>query len=159
VTRSFISSCSSANVHSLSCGPRIAEEKESDYPAPSRFKSAKAGEYRGGGGGGRSGREEKLQARAAVALWYMRRYWGGVQGGGGNTCGGEERSGGARVWIHSTTSVTEEVCVAPLSDVYRKVGTQSAWSWGPVGSKLPLPGAKRWEASPRQHGVDRDRGC
>ena len=30
VTRSFISSCSSASVHSLPCGPRIAEEKESE---------------------------------------------------------------------------------------------------------------------------------
>ena len=31
--RSFISSCSSASVHSLPCGPRIAEEKESGFPA------------------------------------------------------------------------------------------------------------------------------
>ncbi len=39
-------------------------------------------------------------------------------------------SGGARVWAHSATSVMEEVvCVAPPSDVYRRVGTQSAWSW------------------------------
>jgi hypothetical protein len=45
VTRSFISSCSSASVHSLPCGPRIAEEKESGCPAPSRFTSAGAGEY------------------------------------------------------------------------------------------------------------------
>ena len=48
MTRSFISSCSSASVHSLPCGPRIAEEKESGCPAPSRFKSAGAGEYTGG---------------------------------------------------------------------------------------------------------------
>jgi hypothetical protein len=33
--------------------------------------------------------------------------------------------------------------VAPPSEVYRKVGTQPAWSWGPVGSRLPSPGAKR----------------
>jgi hypothetical protein len=53
-------------------------------------------------------------------------------------------SGGARVWTHSATSVTEEVCVAPPSDVHRRVGTQPVWSWGPVGSRLPSPGAKRW---------------
>jgi hypothetical protein len=38
----------------------------------------------------------------------------------------------------------EEVCIAPPSDVYRKVGTHWTWSWGPVESKLPSPGAKRW---------------
>jgi hypothetical protein len=43
VTRSFLSSCSSASVHSLPCGPRMAEEKESGFPAPLRFKSAGAG--------------------------------------------------------------------------------------------------------------------
>ncbi len=48
MTRSFISSCSSASVHSLPCSPRIAEEKESGFPAPSRFKSAGVGEYTGG---------------------------------------------------------------------------------------------------------------
>ena len=48
MTRSFISSCSSASVHSLPCGPRMAEVKESGFPAPSRFKSAGAGEYTGG---------------------------------------------------------------------------------------------------------------
>ncbi len=32
----------------LPCGPLIAEEKESDFPAPSRFKSAGTGEYTGG---------------------------------------------------------------------------------------------------------------
>jgi hypothetical protein len=48
VTKCFISSCSSASVHSLPCGPRIAEEKESGFPAPSRLKSAGAGEYTGG---------------------------------------------------------------------------------------------------------------
>ncbi len=52
MTRSLTSSCSSASVHSLPCGPRIAEEKESGYPAPSRFKSAGAGEYTGGEVGG-----------------------------------------------------------------------------------------------------------
>ncbi len=52
--------------------------------------------------------------------------------------------GGARVWTHSATSVTEEVCVAPPSEVYRRVGTQPAWRWGPVGSRLLSPGAKRW---------------
>ncbi len=45
VNRSFISSCSSTSVHSLPCGPRIAEERESGFPAPSRFRSAGAGEY------------------------------------------------------------------------------------------------------------------
>ncbi len=48
-----------------------------------------------------------------------------------------------RVWTQSATPVTEEVCVAPPSEVYRKVGTQPAWRWGPVGSRLPSPGAKR----------------
>jgi hypothetical protein len=48
VTRSFISSCSSASVHFLPCGPQIAEEKESGFPAPSMFKSAGAGDYTGG---------------------------------------------------------------------------------------------------------------
>ncbi len=32
---------------SLPCGPRIAEEKESGFPALSRFKSVEAGEYTG----------------------------------------------------------------------------------------------------------------
>ncbi len=40
--------------------------------------------------------------------------------------GGGDRSGGARVCTHSATSVTEEVCVAPLSEVYHRVGTQPA---------------------------------
>jgi hypothetical protein len=48
-------------------------------------------------------------------------------------------SGGARVWTHSATSVREEVCVAPPSEVYRRVGTQPAWSWGPVGSNWGCP--------------------
>ncbi len=63
--------------------------------------------------------------------------------GGGNTgrCG--VGSGGAKVWTHSATSVTEEVCVAPPSKLYRRVGTQSAWSSEPVGSRLPSQGAKR----------------
>ncbi len=47
VTRIFISSCSSASVPSLPCGPRIEEEKESAFHAPSRFKSAGAGDYIG----------------------------------------------------------------------------------------------------------------
>jgi hypothetical protein len=55
-----------------------------------------------------------------------------------------EGSGGAKVCTHSATSVTEEVCVAPPSEVYRRVGTQPAWRWGPVGSRLPSPGAKQW---------------
>jgi hypothetical protein len=50
----------------------------------------------------------------------------------------------ARICTHSATSVMEEVCVAPPSEVYRKVGTQPAWIWGPVGSRLSSPGAKRW---------------
>ena len=58
-------------------------------------------------------------------LW-RRRGEGGGQVGEDNTGGGRGRSDGARVWIHSATSVTEEVCVAPPSDVYRKVGTQPA---------------------------------
>ncbi len=48
--------------------------------------------------------------------------------GGGVYSGGV--SGGARVWTHSATSGTEEVCVAPPSELYRRVGTQPAWSWG-----------------------------
>ncbi len=64
--RSFISSCSSASVHSLPCGPRIVEKKESGFPTPSSFKSAGAGEYTGGGGGDQSGREEFLKAGAAA---------------------------------------------------------------------------------------------
>ncbi len=50
--------------------------------------------------------------------------------------GGEE-SGGARVCTHSTTSLMEEVCVAPPSEVYRKVGD-------PAGLKL---GAGRVEVA------------
>ncbi len=69
---------------------------------------------------------------------------GSVYGGACNTGVGEEVSGRARVWTHSATSVTEEVCVAPPSEVYRRVGTQPAWNWGLVGSRLPSPGAKRW---------------
>jgi hypothetical protein len=66
---SFISSYSSASVHSLPCGPRMAEEKESGFPAPSRFKSAVREVHRGEGGGGRGRGEERLQAGAAAALW------------------------------------------------------------------------------------------
>jgi hypothetical protein len=62
---------------------------------------------------------------------------------GGGVYGGEV-SGRARVWTHSATSVTEEVCLASPGEVYRRVGTQPAWSWGPVRSRLPSPGAKRW---------------
>jgi hypothetical protein len=65
-----------------------------------------------------------LKVTAAAALWYRRRYWGGEVYKMGKIiqyrCG--ERSGGARVWTHSVTLVTDEVCVAPPSDVYRKVG-------------------------------------
>ena len=68
----------------------------------------------------------------------------GGEKGVGTEGGAGERSEGARVWTHSATSVTEEVWVAPPSEVYRKVGTQPAWRWGPVGSRLPSPGAKRW---------------
>ena len=75
--------------------------------------------------------------------------WGEGRDEGGGGLGVDTRvvgegSAGARVWTHSATSVTEEVCVAPPSEVYRKVGTQPAWRWGPVGSRLPSPGAKRW---------------
>ena len=51
---------------------------------------------------------------------------------------GGERTEGDRVWTYSTTSVTEEVCVAPPSEVYRKVGTQPAWRWGPIGVEVGL---------------------
>ncbi len=61
VTRSFISSCSSASVHSLPCGPRMAEEKESGFPAPSRFKSAGAGEYTEGAVVGAEAEERRLR--------------------------------------------------------------------------------------------------
>jgi hypothetical protein len=44
VTRSFISSSSSASIHSLPCGPRMTEEKDNGWAAPSRFKSAGARE-------------------------------------------------------------------------------------------------------------------
>ncbi len=44
------------------------------------------------------------------------------------TSGGEGMgSEGAKVCTHSATSVTEEVCVASPSEVYRRVGTQPAW--------------------------------
>jgi hypothetical protein len=43
-----MSSCLSANVHSLPSGPRIADEEENGCHAPSRFKSAGTGEYTGG---------------------------------------------------------------------------------------------------------------
>jgi hypothetical protein len=72
---------------------------------------------------------------------------------------GGVRSGGARrVCTHSATSVTEEVCMAPPSEEYLRVGTQPAWSWVPVGSRLPSLDAKRWEAPPRRHGIDRGQG-
>jgi hypothetical protein len=92
----------------------------------------------GGGGGGNTG-----VGGEGRSLW-RRCGEGGGNGGGDNTGGGGERSEGARVWTHSTTSVTEEVRAVPPSDVYRKVGNQQAWSWVPVGSRLPSPGAKRW---------------
>jgi hypothetical protein len=51
---------------------------------------------------------------------------------------GGKRSGGARVWTHSATSVTEEVCMDPPSEV----GISQGGDPGPVGSRLPSPGAK-----------------
>jgi hypothetical protein len=66
------------------------------------------------------------------------RVFDGVNIGEDNTDGGGGRSEGAKGWTHSATLVTEEVCVAPLRDVYRKVGTQPAWSWGPVGVEVAL---------------------
>jgi hypothetical protein len=63
-----------------------------------------------------------------IQVWVGR---GGVVGGvvvkaagvWGVVCKVGEVSGGARVWTHSATSVTEEVCVAPPSEVYRRVFT------------------------------------
>ena len=40
--------------------------------------------------------------------------------------GGGVVSGGARVWTHSATSVTEEVCLAPPSEVYHSQGGNPA---------------------------------
>ncbi len=60
---------------SLPCGPRIAEEKESDFPALSRFKSAEAGKYTGGAVGGADAEERTV--RAAAARWYRRGECGG----------------------------------------------------------------------------------
>jgi hypothetical protein len=57
---------------------------------------------------------------------------------------GGERSGGAKVCTHSTASVTKEVYEAPPGEVYRRVRTQPAWRLGPVGPRLPSPGAKQW---------------
>jgi hypothetical protein len=54
--------------------------------------------------------------------------WGVVYKVGVLISMGGEGSGGARVWTHSATSVMEEVCVAPPSEVYRRVGTHPAWS-------------------------------
>ena len=91
----------------------------------------KVGGTKGGGGMGRG------RGRGEVVVGGGKGRLGVVTGGAG------ERSEGARVWTHSATSVTEEVWVAPPSEVYRRVGTQPAWSWGPVWSRLPSPGAKR----------------
>jgi hypothetical protein len=66
-----------------------------------------------------------------------------VSGGEGNTGVGGGKSGGTRVCTHSATSVTVEVCLVPPSEMYRRVGIQPACSWGPVGSRLPSPAAKR----------------
>ncbi len=82
------------------------------------------------GEGGMPRRGEEVVGEGEEGVWF------------GTGVGGE-RLDGARVWTHSATSVTEGVCVAPQSEVYREVGTQPAWSWGPVGSRLPSPGAKR----------------
>ena len=140
MTKSLMSSCSSANAHSLPCGPRVAEEKVRGwnpgtfhphplyrpplphkppplyhsypnsavvpacapsslppppssppppvyYPTPSDLNLDKAGVGEGGGG-----------------LWF-------------GTGGVGEGSEGARIWTHPVTSVTEEVWVAPPSDV------------------------------------------
>jgi hypothetical protein len=56
---------------------------------------------------------------------------GGTSGGAGIAIVGGEGSRGATVCTHSAISVAEEVCVAPPSEVYRKVGTQPTWRWGP----------------------------
>ncbi len=79
--------------------------------------------------GGRSGREEGLKAGLRRTCGEGEEGgWGGTTRGKGNKVvgGGEDplcnSSGGARVWTHSATSVTEEVCLAPPSVVYRRVG-------------------------------------
>jgi hypothetical protein len=54
------------------------------------------------------------------------RWWRCGENGGsvGGAVYGGEVSGGTKVWTHSATSVTEEVCLAPPCEVYRRVGTQ-----------------------------------
>ncbi len=75
--------------------------------------------------------EERKDWRRRLQRWWDK--GGGVGGGrciGSGEYTGEcgEESGGARLWTHSATSVTQKVCVAPPRDVYRKVKTQPAWS-------------------------------
>ena len=64
----------------------------------------------------------------------------GGEKGVGTEGGAGEGSAGARVWTHSATSVTEEVCLAQPSEVYRRVGTQLAWRWGPKRRRGGLEG-------------------
>jgi hypothetical protein len=89
----------------------------------------------GGGGGPRRKRGEIEGGGCGGVVGKAEGVWGVVHKveGGGDTGVGGERSGGTRVCTHAT-SVREEVCVAPPSENYRRVGTQPAWSWGPVGS-------------------------
>ena len=61
--------------------------------------------------------------------------WGGL---GVDTSVVGEGSSGARVWTHSATSVTEEVCVAPPSEVYRKVGDPTGLEMGASGVEVAL---------------------
>jgi hypothetical protein len=103
------------------------------------------------------------KVRKVLQVWVGRDgVVGGVvvkaEGVGGGVLLGGEVSGGARVWAHSATSVTEEVCVASPSEVYRRVGTQPAWSWGPVGSRLPSPGAKRRDGPTSMTRIDQGQG-
>jgi hypothetical protein len=62
--------------------------------------------------------------------WGRRRRCGEGGGSLGDGVEGGEVSGGARVWTHSFTSVTEEVCVTPPSEVFRRGGNQAGLELG-----------------------------
>jgi hypothetical protein len=75
VTRSFISSCSSASVHSLPCGPRIAEEKGAAALPRLGLSRREQGSTRGG------------------RWWEPKRRRGGLEGGPKRGRGGLEGGG------------------------------------------------------------------
>jgi hypothetical protein len=71
---------------------------------------------------------------------------------------GGEGSGGTRVCTRSATSVTEKVCVAPPTEVYRRVGPNRLGVGSRMSRGCPCLAPNDGEVQLQQHGIDRGRG-